>query len=90
MGSVHGLQSESTCRRLQTAWSNCTDETGVGWRDIAAGKPQQNGFKESFNGRLRGELLNETLFRSLPHARDVLEIWRRDPTRNDHTRSLAG
>lgn len=33
---------------------------------------------ESFNGRLRDELLNETLFRSLPHARAVLEVWRRD------------
>ena len=33
---------------------------------------------ESFNGRLRDELLNETLFRSLPHARAVLEAWRRD------------
>lgn len=42
------------------------------------GKPQQNGFIESFNGRLRDELLNETLFRSLPHARAVLEAWRRD------------
>src|SRR5690606_222277 len=54
------------------------DETGVGWHYIAPGKPQQNGHNESFNGRLRDELLNETLFRSLPHARAVLETWRRD------------
>jgi putative transposase len=54
------------------------DETCVGWHYIAPGKPQQNGFIESFNGRLRDELLNETLFRSLPHARAVLEAWRRD------------
>ena len=54
------------------------DNTGVGWYYIAPGKPQQNGFNESFNGRLRDELLNETLFRSLPHARLVLETWRRD------------
>lgn len=54
------------------------DETGVGWHYIAPGKPQQNGFNESFNGRLRDELLNETLFRSLPHARSVLDAWRRD------------
>ena len=57
------------------AWA---DETGVGWHYIAPGKPQQNGHNESFNGRLRDELLNETLFRSLPHARAVLEDWRRD------------
>src|SRR5438270_948331 len=55
-----------------------TDATGVGWHYIAPGKPQQNGFIESFNGRLRDELLNETLFRSLPHARAILEAWRRD------------
>src|SRR5437868_12221524 len=54
------------------------DATGVGWHYIAPGKPQQNGFVESFNGRLRDELLNETLFKSLPHARAVLEAWRRD------------
>jgi transposase InsO family protein len=52
------------------------DETGVGWHYIAPGKPQQNGFIESFNGRLRDELLNETLFRSLPHA--CAETWRHD------------
>jgi putative transposase len=57
------------------AWS---DERKVGWHYIAPGKPQQNGFIESFNGRLRDELLNETLFRSLPHARAALEAWRRD------------
>jgi putative transposase len=54
------------------------DDTGVAWHYIAPGKPQQNGHNESFNGRLRDELLNETLFRSLPHARAVLEAWRRD------------
>lgn len=54
------------------------DETGVGWHDIASGKPQQNGYNENFNVRLRDELLNETLFPSLPHARAVLEAWRCD------------
>lgn len=38
----------------------------------------QNAFIESCNGRLRDEVLNETLFRSLPQARVVLEAWRRD------------
>ncbi len=38
----------------------------------------QNAFIESFNGRLRDELLNETLFRSLAHARAALETWRTD------------
>jgi putative transposase len=38
----------------------------------------QNAFAESFIGRLRDELLNETLFRSLPHARAILKAWRAD------------
>ena len=50
----------------------------VAWHYIAPGKPVQNAFAESFIGRLRDELLNETLFRSLPHARAILEAWRAD------------
>jgi putative transposase len=53
-------------------------ESGVSWHYIAPGKPMQNGFVESFNGRLRDELLNETMFRSLAHAREVLSDWRED------------
>ena len=44
----------------------------------APGKPMQNCFIESFNGRLRDECLNETLFTSLAHARFVLDAWRHD------------
>lgn len=44
----------------------------IEWHYIAPGKPMQNGFVESFNGRMRDELLNETMFRSLAHARMVI------------------
>jgi len=54
------------------------DQRKVSWHYIAPGKPQQNGFSESFNGKLRDELLNETLFSSLPDARAKLDTWRRD------------
>jgi len=57
------------------AWSQAR---GVGWHYIAPGKPQQNAFVESFNGKLRDECLNETLFSSVRHARAVLAAWRRD------------
>ncbi len=56
-------------------WSQ---ETAIEWHYIAPGKPTQNAFVESFNGRLRDELLNETLFVSLDHAREVLADWRDD------------
>jgi putative transposase len=50
-------------------------ESGVEWHYIAPGKPTQNAFIESFNGRLRDELLNETLFVSLAHACAMLLAW---------------
>ncbi|MGH7716215.1 MAG: integrase core domain-containing protein, partial [Vulcanimicrobiaceae bacterium] len=42
------------------------------------GKPTQNAYIESFNGRFRDECLNENEFRSLAHARLIIEDWRRD------------
>lgn len=50
-------------------------EHGIEWHYIAPGKPMQNGFVESFNGRMRDELLNETMFRNLAHARVVIAAW---------------
>jgi putative transposase len=55
-----------------------TQQTVVEWHYIAPGKPQQNAFIESFNGRLRDELLNETIFTSLAHAREALAAWMHD------------
>lgn len=53
-------------------------DTGIGWHYIAPGKPQQNGSIESFNGKLRDECLNETLFSSLADAKETLEAWKGD------------
>jgi putative transposase len=50
----------------------------VDWHYIDYGKPQQNPFAESFNGKLRDEFLNETVFSSLAEARVLLAEWRRD------------
>jgi putative transposase len=63
------------------------DERKIDWHYIAPDKPTQNGFMESFNGRLRDELLNETLFPSLNHARATLAVWRKDHnTERPHSR----
>lgn len=48
------------------------------WHYIDPGKPQQNGFIESFNGSLRDELLNEEIFDTLDDARRKLALWRYD------------
>lgn len=45
------------------------------------GKPIQNGFAESFNGSFRAECLNETLFSSLPQARQHITAWKKDYNR---------
>jgi putative transposase len=45
---------------------------------IAPGKPTQNAFIESFNGKFRDECLNESSFASLQEARDIIEAWRTD------------
>ena len=45
---------------------------------IAKGSPWENGYVESFNGKLRDELLNRELFLSLAEARFVIDHWRLD------------
>jgi putative transposase len=67
-GHPSTIVSDNGTELTSNAILSWTDETGVGWHYIAPGKPQQNGFIESFNGRLRDELLNETLFYSLPRG----------------------
>ncbi len=57
---------------------------------LAPDKPMQNAFVESFNGRLRDECLNETLFTSLGHARAVLAAWRDDYNHVRPHSSLGG
>jgi len=51
---------------------------GVQLKLIQAGKPTQNAFIESFNGRFRDECLNDHWFTSLPQARILIAAWRRD------------
>jgi putative transposase len=68
-------------------WSQ---ERCVEWHYIAPGKPTQNAFVESFNGKLRDECLNETIFTSLGHARVVLAAWRIDYNQVRPHSSLGG
>jgi putative transposase len=51
---------------------------GVDLKLIAAGKPTQNAYIESFNGKFRDECLNDHYFTNLAHARAVIAEWRRD------------
>jgi len=65
-------------------------ETGIEWHYIAPGKPMQNAFVESFNGRLRDECLNENLFSNLAEARRLIEDWRTDYNLHRPHTSLGG
>ena len=67
--SDHGTEFTSNA---VLSWSQ---DNQVAWHFIAPGKPMQNGFCESFNGRMRDELLNESLFLGLSHARDMIARW---------------
>ena len=51
---------------------------GVDLKLIAAGKPTQNAYIESFNGKFRDECLNDHYFSNLAHARALIAAWRRD------------
>ncbi len=51
--------------------------TGVQLRFIQPGKPMQNGYVESFNGKFRDECLNENWFASLAEARRLIGDWHR-------------
>jgi putative transposase len=70
--SDHGTEFTSN---TMLAWAQ---DNRITWHFIAPGKPMQNGFCESFNGRMRDELLNETLFRGLDHARAKIANWADD------------
>jgi transposase InsO family protein len=68
------------------AW--CRDHK-IDWHYITPGKPMQNGYVESFNGKMRDELLNETLFFSLDHARQAIAAWVEDYNTTRPHSSLA-
>jgi putative transposase len=67
-----------------------THERQVQHRFIAPGKPSQNAYIESFNGKLRDECLNEHEFLHLHHARDLIETFRDDYNHYRPHSSLGG
>lgn len=72
------------------AMLNWAHRRGVSLRLIEPGKPNQNAYVESFNGRLRDECLNEHWFMSITHARTVIEAWRQEYNDERPKKSLGG
>lgn len=75
------------CSRAMLNWAHAR---GVQLFLIEPGKPNQNAYIESFNGRFRDECLNEHWFTSLQHARVIVEAWRREYNEERPKRSLGG
>jgi putative transposase len=75
------------CGKAMVEWAHAR---GVNLRLIEPGKPNQNAYVESFNGRLRDECLNEHWFTSLLQARTVIEIWRREFNEERPKKALGG
>ena len=75
------------CGKAMLSWAHAR---GVQLRLIEPGKPNQNAYIESFNGRYRDECLNEHWFTSLPHACVVIEAWRREYNEERPKKALGG
>nr|MBB4249185.1 transposase InsO family protein [Rhodocyclus tenuis] len=75
------------CSRAMLNWAHAR---GVQLFLIEPGKPNQNAYIESFNGRFRDECLNEHWFTSLRHAQVVIERWRREYNEERPKKSLGG
>lgn len=70
------------------AMDRWADRHGIKLSFIQPGKPQQNGFIESFNGKFREECLNQHLFRDMADAQTKIEAWRIDYNEHRPHRSL--
>ncbi len=69
------------------AWAHAR---GVQLRLIQPGKPNQNAYVESFNGRLGDECLNKHWFPTLLHARTEIERWRREYNEDRPKKAIGG
>lgn len=75
------------CGKVVDQWAH---ENKVKLDFIRPGKPNENAFIESFNGKIRDECLNENWFNSLEDARRTIEEWRNDYNKNRPHSSLGG
>lgn len=75
------------CGRAMLTWAH---QNNVSLRLIEPGKPNQNAFIESFNGRFRDECLNEHWFLNLEHARAIIEAWQREYNEERPKKALGG
>lgn len=81
-GRPNTIVSDNGTEFTSTAILSWCQGTATQWHYTAPGKPMQNGFIESFNGRFRDEFLNEVLFSTLADARTQIATWKEDYNRH--------
>ena len=77
-GLPKGITVDNGPELVSKALDEWAYAVGLQLRYIQPGKPQQNAYIESFNGKFRDECLNEHWFMSMRHARQLIEEWRQD------------
>jgi putative transposase len=89
-GKPKMIRSDNGAEFTGKAMLTWAHRNAVALRLIEPGKPNQNAYVESFNGRLRDECLNEHWFTGLDHARALIETWRREYNEERPKKSLGG
>ncbi len=77
-GTPDYIRSDNGAEFTATAVREWLGRIGVRTLYIEPGSPWENGYVESFNGKLRNELLNGELFYTLQEAQILIERWRRE------------
>jgi len=77
-GLPRQIRSDNGPEFLSRAVDQWAYEQGLQWHTIQPGRPMENGYVESFNGRFRDECLNENWFSDLADAREKIAQWRQD------------
>jgi len=77
-GKPEQIQSDNGSEFTSNAVLGWVHQQAIEWRYIEPGKPTQNSYIESFNGKIRDECLNEHWFETLHEAQALIEIWRKD------------
>jgi putative transposase len=77
-GKPYCIVSDNGTELTSRAVLKWAQDNHIEWHYIRPGKPTENGYTESLNGKIRDECLNEHIFASLAHARHLIEDWRLD------------
>jgi putative transposase len=78
LGKPHCIVSDNGTELTSRAVLQWAQDNRIEWHYITPGKPTENGYTESMNGKIRDECLNEEIFGSLAYARHIIEAWRQD------------